>query len=811
MDREELQRRLMQTYLEEVDDQLRALDPQLLALEAAADGPARHELVHLVFRAMHSLKGASRAVSVHAIERVCHALEHRLDAVREGSAPLAPPVIEMLFAAVDAIRDAVGRLRGGASLAGSPIEALLPQVSEAAAPEPPAATAATATTTTQPTPTPTPAPEVREPSLAAAAPAAAPMVRVRADKLDAVLARSAELLVARGRLESRERELATTAELVERLDAEVRAVAKPLRRMLRSASGTGSPTNAATGHGAHASHGAHAGNGRAGDGANGGGSGHRLAGRTAGHASSVALAGAGLGLGRAYSTPVRLDGALSRIQTAVRALKSQLDRAVSSEIQDARVLRQAAVPLDEAVHRLRMFPFGEACEGLARAARDVAKATGVSVELAIEGGEVELDRAILDGLRAPLLHLVRNAVHHGVEPPAERTRAGKPPTARITVAARLRGAQVDVTVDDDGRGLDLDAIRGALRRRGLAEPADPQELARAIFQPGFSTAAEVTAISGRGVGLDVVASSVGALHGTVEVTWQPGLGTRMTLGVPLTLSTIRALGVVIGGQTFAFPGTNVHKVLKLRRSDLLSIEGMPALVVGGRPIAVQPLGEVLGIARSELAADRAQSPAVVIASGDKRMAFLVDELIAEQELVIKSLGRRLAGLELVAGASILPSGRLGLILNAAAVIQRALAPGEVRGMAHALTEPIDTRPKRLLVVDDVVTTRSLVKSLLEAAGYEVGTATDGADAWRALQDRGADVVVTDIEMPRMDGFELTRQIRASERFRDLPVILVTGLDSQRDKERGAQAGANAYLVKSEFDQGGLLDAIGRLL
>src|SRR5262249_14219759 len=200
-------------------------------------------------------------------------------------------------------------------------------------------------------------------------------------------------------------------------------------------------------------------------------------------------------------------------------------------------------------------------------------------------------------------------------------------------------SQVDVTVDDDGRGLDLDAIRDELRRRRSPEPADPQDLARTIFRPGFSTATQVTSISGRGVGLDVVASSVGALHGTVDVSWQPGRGTRMTLSVPLTLTTIRALAVVAGGQTFAFPGTNVHKVLQLRRRDLLSIEGMLAMVVAGRPIAVWSLAEVLGMPQAaDHGAARSHTPAVVVASGEKRVAFLVDELLAEQEMVVKSLG-----------------------------------------------------------------------------------------------------------------------------------------------------------------------------
>jgi two-component system chemotaxis sensor kinase CheA len=789
MDREQLQRRLMVTYLEEVDEYIRALDRDVVALEAAPPGPAQHALVNVVFRAMHSLKGASRAVSVETVERACHALEHRLAPVREDGEPLTPELVELLFAAVDALRDAASRLRHGGGLAGSAVEQLVARLASADPPiASPSGDAASARpevlghgATAHADATPGNGASASRPDAAGSPPEARDeiatagiavrdaeaTVRVRADKLDVVLARSAELLVARGRLEARERTLAGTAELIDRLDTDIRAVQKPLRRLLRSAS-------------------------RSGD---------------AGHAPVLA----GIGVGRAYSTPVRLESALSRIEDTVRTLKTQLERAAASEVQDVRVLRQAAVPLDEAVHRLRMFPFGDACEGLQRATRDVAKASDKHVELVIEGRDVELDRAILDGLRAPLLHLVRNAVHHGIEQPDERVRAGKPALARITVAAHLRNSQVDITIDDDGRGLDLDAIRDELRRRRMPEPADPQDLARTIFKPRFSTATQVTPISGRGVGLDVVASSVGALHGTVDVIWQPGRGTRMTLAVPLTLTTIRALAVIASGQTFAFPGTNVHKVLQLRRSDLLSIEGMPAMVVAGRPIAVWPLADVLGMPRATDHGARSHTPAVVVASGEKRVAFLVDELLAEQEMVVKSLGKRLAGIELVAGASILPSGKLGLILNAAAVIQRAHAPGRDRGVAPRLAEPADARRQRLLVVDDVVTTRSLIKSLLEAAGYDVNIAADGADAWRVLNERGADVVVTDIEMPRMDGFELTRQIRGSDRFRDLPVVLITGLDSQRDKERGVAAGANAYLVKSDFDQRNLIDAIGRLV
>jgi two-component system chemotaxis sensor kinase CheA len=755
MDKEELQRRLMVTYLDEVEEHVRAMDKSLLELEQANEGPPQQQLVQVLFRSVHSLKGASRAVSVGEVEQVCHSLENELHPVREGHTKLPPVLVERLFAAVDAIRDAGARLREGKKLSGAPIELLL---SRRGGRQPAAARG------------PLPAELESEPLAVpiVGSRASEPTVRVRADKLDVVLARMTELLVARARLEARGSELESLMGIADELDTDTRVIDKLLQRIAKPVA----PGNRAVSE------------------------------------APIPAAGAG----RAYSPPRRAELALSRLRSNVRRLKKDLDRVLSTQRSDARLLHQTTGPLDEAVRRLRMFPFGEACEGLPRAARDVAKASGKEAELTIVGGEVELDRAILEGLRDPLLHLVRNAVHHGIEAREQRARAGKPAQGRITVAAHLRGAQVDVTVEDDGGGLDIGAIRAQLARRNLPEPADPQQLARCIFQPGFSTAPLITDISGRGVGLDVVHSRVTALHGTVDVAWRSGEGTILTLTVPLTLTTIRTVLAVAGGQTFAIPGTNVQKLLELRRTDLLSIDGAAALVVGKRHIPVLSLAEVLGLPGAKLeAAATAPARAVVVTSGDQTVALLVEELVAEQEVVVKTLGPRLVGVELISGATILPSGALGLILNAAAVVRRALAKGRSTAIAAASRDAAEPSRRRLLVVDDVVTTRSLVKSVLGAAGYDVLTAVDGADAWRVLQEQGADVVVTDIEMPRMDGFELTRRIRASERFRNLPVVLVTGLESQLDKQRGVQAGANAYLIKSTFDQRSLCEAIGRLL
>jgi two-component system chemotaxis sensor kinase CheA len=402
-------------------------------------------------------------------------------------------------------------------------------------------------------------------------------------------------------------------------------------------------------------------------------------------------------------------------------------------------------------------------------------------------------------------------VDHGVEPPAVRRAAGKPARGRVTITAALRGARVEVTVADDGRGFDLTALREQARRRQLAEPLDERELTHLIFIPGLSTAPQVTDVSGRGMGLDVVKSRVESLHGTVEAGAAPGGGARFTLTVPLTLTTLRAVLVSAAGQTFAFAGTSIEKVVRVGPGQLRAVAGRPMLALGGAPIPVAPLAAALGLSAAPPAGQNGKTPALLLAAGDRRMAFTVDELLAEQEIVVSSLGPRVRRLRFVSGATLLASGRVALVLNAANLVRAAL--GQPAAAAPVAAPAGDAPPprKRLLVVDDSVTTRALEKSILEAAGYEVLTAADGLAAWQLLQERGTDLLVSDVEMPRMDGLTLTETVRASPRFAKLPVVLVTARASEQDRARGLQAGADAYLVKSGFDQRNLLEAIAQLL
>jgi two-component system chemotaxis sensor kinase CheA len=476
---------------------------------------------------------------------------------------------------------------------------------------------------------------------------------------------------------------------------------------------------------------------------------------------------------------------------------------------DARSLEQAGTHLEREVHRVRMLPFGDGCQGLERAVRDVARISGKEVELHIEGVDVEVDRSILEGLRDPLLHLVRNAVDHGVELPAKRLAAGKPAQARITVSATLRGSQVEVVVGDDGAGLNFESIRAQAAKRSLPAPDDERELARVLFMPGFSTAPIVTDISGRGVGLDVVKSRIESLRGAVDVVSEPGRGTRFILTVPLTLTTIAALLVRCGGQTLALASANVRALVRFGAEAVRRAAGREVLLWNGEAVTLASLSGTLGLPRAELPPPQPHSIAVIVAAKDKQAAFLVDEALEEQTIVVKSLGARVRRVRFVSGASLLPSGSIALLLNAHALLDSAAAASSPVSAPAAESGPKRAR-RRILVAEDSLTTRTLVKSILESHNYEVATAVDGQEAWDLLQKDEFHLVVSDVEMPRMDGFALTAAIRGSKRLAKLPVVLVTALAADRDKARGIEVGADAYLVKSGFDQSQLLETIAQL-
>jgi two-component system chemotaxis sensor kinase CheA len=750
MDKQRLIQRLMATFLGEFEEHVRALDRDLLHLERAASED-QTEILKRLFRTAHSLKGAAGSVDVILVEGACHRLESILGGAREGLIPVDAELIQLLFTAVDALKDASERLRANQDLGVGPIPVLLPQLDATAnethlapdlLPRPPAPPPIVVAPPPEPRPLEPNGSNGSNGSNGQPRTISDGFVRVPAEKLDALLSRSDELLIARSRSSTRLEDIHALQEILEQTRAEWRRLETPLRTL-----------------------------------------------------------------------PRNMQRAFGRTQENFKRLARGIDILTAQVAADHHRLEQAAKPLDEEVKRVRMLPFRDACEGIERAVRDLARAGDKDIGFVVVGSDVELDRSILEGLKDPLLHLVRNAVGHGLESPEERIAKGKSGKGLITVAAAIRGTGVEVVVADDGRGIDLEGIRAQARKRRMAVPDDERELARLVLLPGFSTAQLVTELSGRGVGLDAVKHQVESLHGTVDFSFAPNQGTRFVLTLPLTLTTLRALLVESSGQVFALPTSCVRRLVRVGPSELGSMEGREVLLGSGQPILVASLAEVLGIGSAEPRRSSGKLVLAVVATGRRQIAFAVDELQAEHDIVVKSLGPRLRHVRNFTGATMLPTGRLALIVNPTELIHAALARAPVRSIAPGLEPETITPPqrRRLLVVDDSVTTRSLERFILEAAGYDVLVAADGLEAWQRLQTEGADLVVADVEMPRMDGFGLVEAIRASQRFQSLPIVLVTALESEKDKARGLEVGADAYLPKSTFDQRQLLETIAQLI
>ena len=470
---------------------------------------------------------------------------------------------------------------------------------------------------------------------------------------------------------------------------------------------------------------------------------------------------------------------------------------------------------DEAIAS-RMRPFGDALHGLARLVRDLGRKLGKRVELRIAGESVGVDRDILEKLEAPLNHLLRNAVDHGVETPEERKQAGKPEAATIRVEARHWAGVLTVVVADDGRGIDAESVRRRLVERDLANEVeanamDHAALLDAIFTPGFSTAEQVTELSGRGVGLDVVRSVAQEVGGTVRVVSAAGRGASFHLQLPLTLSVTRAVVVEIAGEPYAFPLTRIERIVRLDRAELRKVENRTCFTLEGETVGLVAAHEVLGLGGALPAGD--ELCAVVLADRGQRCAVVVDRQRGEHDLVVRALDPRLGKVADLSAASILPDGTPLLILDVEDMMRsivRLLHGGALGGEVTAAAAA-RASSKRVLVVDDSITVREVQRQLLTNHGYAVEVAVDGMDGWNALRNGEFDLVISDVDMPRMNGIDLVRSIKQDPRLKSIPVMIVSYKDREEDRLRGLEVGADYYLTKSDFHDEQLVRAVHDLV
>ena len=785
MSNDELQQLLLATFADQAKEQLQTINERLLALEEA-EGDDKGPLLEEIFREAHSLKGASRAVDLGRVEAVAHRLESLFSVIQKGELEADAEVFDLAYKALDALTALVEE-----GLAGTPadvdVDGLCDALVSAAEGRPsavgsgqsaePKAEVEESAPAEEPKADAAP-PETRHPTRdTPAKPKAKPAkkteerdetVRVATSKLDALMAQVGELLAARIGAEHRMAEVKTLFESLLDIEESWRKT-RPARTLEHALEG-----------------------------------------------DETALAEAR-----------HLVEFLERSDEKMRDIRNGLGELRRKFEADSRRMAQVTTDLQDDVRRTRMLPVSTIFDTFPRMVRDMTRELSKVVKLTIEGGETEVDKQVLEQLRSPLTHMVRNSVDHGMEMPDAREAAGKPREGKVVLRAFQRAADLVIEVVDDGAGIDVEKVKAKAIEKGLitaenAEGMTEREALWLIFRSGFSTKQEVTDLSGRGVGMDVVREHIERLHGMIDVESTLGEGSKFTLSVPLSVATTRCLLVEAGDQTFGIPITNVERIVRLSAEDIGHTEGHEAIRIDERPMALLRLGDVLGIPSGE--AEGENQPAIILGSADRRAAFLVDGLLGAQEIATKTLPKPLLRVRHIAAATIVGTGEVVPILNvldllrASAKSAPAAAPRKsAQRTAHsAQAAPMKNAPapaekQSILVVDDSVTIRTFEKALLEAAGYDVTAASDGLEAWNLLQKQAPDLIVSDVEMPNMTGFELTEKVRGDQRLKGMPLILVTTLSSDEDRKRGIDAGADAYVIKGSAEQDHLLETVRRLI
>lgn len=514
-------------------------------------------------------------------------------------------------------------------------------------------------------------------------------------------------------------------------------------------------------------------------------------------------------------------------------LGNLLEQLRANAYEDAAQLETLSDDLASGILKLRQLPLSSLFNLFPRMVRDLAKQQGKTVNLVIEGGDTQADKRILEEMKAPLTHLIRNAIDHGIEAPSERIAMGKPPTATVWLKAHQQGSHIEIEVIDDGRGLSLESIKRTAVRRGLYTEADlaemsAEQLHNLIFVPGFSTRTTVNEISGRGVGLDIVRVNVERLKGLIQVDSSPAQGCTFRFTLSTNLATTSALIVEVNQTPYAIPVESVEMMMRVERQDIFHLEGKPAILLEENPLSVAWLTDLLDLPVS-VAAQKTKTypiqssiPCVVLNIGSERLGIFVDALVDQQDIVLKPHSKLLKRVRNITGATILSAGDVCMVLSPQDLlksVQGEKRRGEKRRgentyslVSTATDWDISIVKPKVLLVEDSIPIRTQVRRILEGAGYQVTTAVDGLDGLEKLQHgESFAAVVSDVEMPNLDGLEMTTRIRQETKYENLPIILVTTLAQDDDKQRGTAAGANAYITKGDFDQSLLIHTLRSLI
>ncbi len=751
-----LMQQLLEVFQAELSEQLQLIADGLLRLEKGIPDHERGEVLDGVFRAAHNIKGAARGVEVDSVVGISHGLESLFSAFKHGRLQPTAAAIDLSLESLDRMRDAMAAFKDEREL-GFDLPALLAKL-QAALEAPPASTTAhqepedaawseaEGKVKEDQEPTPQDAPSGRETAPTMAL--ASEVIRVSIGKLDHVAAQTEELQIVKIEIEDH---LSTLRRLRDGLDT--------MKRIL----------------------------------------------------------GKGFGDHTGGDNAARMEELERRLEAGREAIMEadNLSLSLHKEFREStNHLMLVANSLQSGVRMMRLVPWANVLQPLARSVRDIARELGKRVNYTVIGDEVEVDRLVLEGVKAPLTHIVRNAVDHGIEMPADRRALGKPEEGQLTITVQAEGSQIAVRVEDDGAGINLDVIRETALRKKIVtalelESMAPSEVMDLIFRPGFSSKEIITDISGRGVGLDVVRANLRRLKGNVRLETVDGGGTVITLQVPLTLVTDRGLLVRASGSTFVIPITAVERIMELSADEVQDVEASQVILLQERPLPLKELGVVLGRPQRNTPPG-VKIPVVILSKGWEMVAFMVDEVLEEREIVVKPFAPPLVYVRNVIGGTLTGSGDVITVLNPGELVDSALYSSST-GRLFESDAGAEQKRQRILVVDDSITTRTLERSILESEGYQVEVAVDGGQAWEVLQESQFDLVITDIEMPKLDGFGLTDRIKQSEQYQAIPVVVVTSLATEADKQRGIEVGADAYIVKGKFETRVLLEVVRQLV
>ena len=757
---------ILDLFRQESEEHLLALETSLLDLESADEPSSRRSIIDDVFRHAHSLKGSARVMDLSDLQDRAQELEDTLDELRENPESATKDSIDKALSEFDGVKTAYDAWIAGDESESEQVSSEThssEKTSDLAVPENAVRshdqerpnesrsdTREDSKKALQPRPT-------TKPAIIRGNKGAEErfVVRVPAERLDRMLSLAGEVRVSQRGSDAHENQITILREVLASMLSECKRFEEKLPQM---------------------------------------------------NSNADAVSIRELVEGPIHQLHTQLEGAAERLQQ------------VQSDIGKQRFREELLVEeLEQDIRTARLVPLSNLTDPMRRTVRDLVQSLGKSIAYAPNVGGILLDKAVMESLKDPLMHMIRNAADHGIESPDDRVAAGKKEQGTIGITASRRAESVLIRISDDGGGIDFDRIRQKLKEGGQDHAEvmtmSHQELAKFLFQAGFSTKQEATSVSGRGVGMDVVLDSIHRMQGTVELENSSSQGTTFLITVPVTISTARILTVISGGQRYGIPTSSLTRTGRLKAETLREIEGCLILTVDDVPVRWIELSDLVGGVSSlgkgplpgQGSADSGVSewlPYLLLSHEGRQLALAVEECEDESEVILKSLEFPLTETKEVIGGTIRPDGSAQLVLDPGWLMSKALNV-ERRAVQESISPSA-----QVLVVDDSPTTRAIVRNFLAVAGYAVQTAADGVEALERLRTRPFDLVVSDVEMPRMNGFELTRQVKS--RF-NLPVILITGLAKEEHRLEGMKAGADAYVVKSTFESDGLLETVQQLV